>query len=107
MFLGLLDPHPDPLVQILPSSKNSKKNLDFFSFVTSYDQWDPYVFGHPGSASGSVSQRYRTDPDPRIRTVPLTKCHGSPTLQLTQAYVLFLSLSTGISSLSKEGRISA
>jgi hypothetical protein len=42
MFLGLPDPHPDPLVKarirlwirILPSSsKNSKKNLDFFCFV--------------------------------------------------------------------------
>ncbi len=50
MLLGLPDPHPDPLVtstnrlrirlwpRILPSSsKNSKKNLDFHCFVTSYD----------------------------------------------------------------------
>jgi hypothetical protein len=59
-------------IRILPSSsKNSKKNLDFFCFVTSL--WlfnsvpqDPYVFG---SASGSVSQRYPgTDPKIWIRT---------------------------------------
>ncbi len=36
MFLGLLDPDPDPLVRGMdpdPSlSKNSKKNLDFYCF---------------------------------------------------------------------------
>ncbi len=50
MFLGLRDPHTDPSVtstewirleirlRILPSSsKNSKKNLDFYCFVTFYD----------------------------------------------------------------------
>ena len=45
MFLGLLDPDPDPLVRGMnpapdpdPSilSKNSKKNLDFYCFVTSF-----------------------------------------------------------------------
>ncbi len=40
MFLSLPDPHPDPIVRIgiriLPSSrKNSKKNLDFYCFLTS------------------------------------------------------------------------
>jgi hypothetical protein len=41
MFLGLVD--PDPLVRCMdpdpdpyPLSKNSKKNLDFYSFVTSF-----------------------------------------------------------------------
>ncbi len=45
MFLGLLDPDPDPLARGMDSdpdpdldpsnlSKNSKKNLDFFCFVT-------------------------------------------------------------------------
>jgi hypothetical protein len=38
MFLGLPDPHPDPLVRdmdpdpTLSSSKNSKKNIDSYSF---------------------------------------------------------------------------
>ncbi len=37
MFLGLLDTDPDPLVtgMDLLLSKNSKKNLDFYYFVTS------------------------------------------------------------------------
>ncbi len=86
MFLGLPDPHPDPLVtsnvpirlRILPSSsKNSKKNLEFYCFLTC--QWllifeeylkctsvpnphsDLYVFGPPGSASESVSRRYESE----------------------------------------------
>ncbi len=43
MFLGLLDQDPDPLFRGMnpdpdPSiiSKNSKKNLDFYCFVTSF-----------------------------------------------------------------------
>ncbi len=77
MFLGFPDPHPDPLVtriRILPSSStNSKKNLDFYCFVTSLRLFTgvsdshpyPYVFRPPGSASGSVRQRYGSeDPDP-------------------------------------------
>jgi hypothetical protein len=41
MFLGLPNPHPDPLVTsadpaLDPSSKNSKKNPDFYCFVTSF-----------------------------------------------------------------------
>ncbi len=43
MFLGLLDPDADPLVRGLdpapdPSiiKQNSKKNLDFYCFVTSF-----------------------------------------------------------------------
>ncbi len=43
MFLGLLDPDPDPLVRGMdpdldPSniSKNSKKTLDLYCFVTSF-----------------------------------------------------------------------
>ncbi len=41
MVLGLPDPLPDPLVTTDPapdlpsSSKNNKKNLDFFCFATS------------------------------------------------------------------------
>jgi hypothetical protein len=44
MFLGLLDPDPDPLVRgmvpdpdLLSLSKNSEKNLDFHCFVTSFE----------------------------------------------------------------------
>jgi hypothetical protein len=40
MFLGLLEPDPDPLVRGMdpdPSCKNSKKNLDFYYFVTPFD----------------------------------------------------------------------
>ncbi len=47
MFLGLPDPYPDPLVRgvdpdpdpsiiLLSSSKNSKKNLDSYCFVTTF-----------------------------------------------------------------------
>ncbi len=45
MFLGLLDPDPDPLVKGTdpdpaqdphPSSKNSKKNLVSYCFVTTF-----------------------------------------------------------------------
>jgi hypothetical protein len=39
MFLGLLDPDPDPLVRgwDLSSCKNSKKTLDSYYFVTLFD----------------------------------------------------------------------
>jgi hypothetical protein len=44
MFLGLPDPYPlvrgvnpDPSIILLSSSKNSKKNLDSYCFVTSLD----------------------------------------------------------------------
>ncbi len=45
MFLGLLDPDPDPLVRVmgigirilLSSCKNSKKTLDSYYFVTHFD----------------------------------------------------------------------
>ncbi len=70
IFLGLPDPHPDPLVTSsdlapdLPStSKNSKKNLDFYCFTTSLLLFnsvpdpDPSVFGPPASTFGSVRQR--------------------------------------------------
>ncbi len=77
-------------IRLLPSlGKNSKKNLDFYCFVTFLwlficEEWckctsvpnlhpDPYVFGPPGSASGSFSQRCGSG------SVP--KCHGSPTLE--------------------------
>jgi hypothetical protein len=43
MFLGLLDPDPvvrgmdlAPVRILLSSRKNSKKNLDFYCFVTSF-----------------------------------------------------------------------
>ncbi len=79
--MGLPDPHPlvtskDPSPDLSASSENSKKNLDFFcDFFMTFasvpdpadpdpDLYDPYVLGHPGSASGSVSQRYGSeDPD--------------------------------------------
>jgi hypothetical protein len=84
-FLGLPDTHPDPLVtsmdpdpRILPSSsKNIKKNLDLLCFFLLYDflclkndkctsvpdldPEDPYVFGPPGSESGSVNHRYGSE----------------------------------------------
>ncbi len=76
MFLGLPDPHPDPLVTITdPDSsiiKNSLENLDFYYFLISLwllrvmyqcSESGSYVFRPTGSASGSV-----------------LKCHGSPTL---------------------------
>ncbi len=44
MFLGLLDPYPDPLAEawiripiLLSSSKNGKKSLDSYYFVTLFD----------------------------------------------------------------------
>jgi hypothetical protein len=70
------------ILRILPSSeKNSQKNLNFYCFFTFLrlftsvpDQHphldpDPYVFGPPRSASGSVRQRYGSEdlnlhPDP-------------------------------------------
>jgi hypothetical protein len=42
MFLGILDPDPDQLVRgldpdpVLSTSKNSKKNLDSYCFLTSF-----------------------------------------------------------------------
>jgi hypothetical protein len=36
MFLGLLDPAPDPLVRGGSASKNSKKNLDSYCIVTCF-----------------------------------------------------------------------
>ncbi len=60
MFLGLLDPDPDPLVRSMdpdPSitKQNIKKNLNS----------DFYLIRIPGSASGSISQRHGSaDPDP-------------------------------------------
>jgi hypothetical protein len=45
MFFGLpdpdllvrgMDPDPDPSIILLSSSKNSKKNLDSYGFVTSF-----------------------------------------------------------------------
>jgi hypothetical protein len=32
-----MDPDPDPFIILLSSSKNSKKNLDSYCFVTSFD----------------------------------------------------------------------
>ncbi len=81
-------------LQILQSSnKNSKKNLDFYCFVTSlwifpsvpdlHPDTDPYVFGPPGSASGSV---------------PVPKCHGSTTLQICKYSLSNPSLSSPVVS---------
>jgi hypothetical protein len=74
MFLGLPDPHPEPLVTSTdpdpvpdPSiikQNNKKKTLillfcDFFDillvFPDPHPEPDPYVFGPPGSASGTGS----------------------------------------------------
>ncbi len=74
MYLGLADPHPDSLVtthkyesgsgSFHHQAKKFKKNLDLYCFCASL--WvfasvpDPYVFGPPGSTSGSVRQMYRS-----------------------------------------------
>ncbi len=77
-------------LRILPSSsKNSKKNLDFYCFVTSlwlfiFEEWckftgipnldpDPYVSG----PSGSVSQRY-WHPDPYQNVTDPQHCSKWP-----------------------------
>jgi hypothetical protein len=73
--LGPPDPHPDPLVTITdptPDPDPSIHHLLFCDFMTFYQcsgsASGPYVFGPPGSASGSVRQRYGSeDPDSRIR----------------------------------------
>jgi hypothetical protein len=95
MFLGLLDPDPDPLVRgmdsdpvLLLTSKNSKKYLDSYCFVTTVPVFifENYVnapskcklffcwhlmtkIAGSGSGSGSISQRHGSvdpgpDPDP-------------------------------------------
>ncbi len=58
---------PDPHVFGPPGSgsgsirKFSKKNLDFYCFVTSFD----FLSSASGSESGSISQRHGSaDPDP-------------------------------------------
>ncbi len=74
-------------LRILPSSSKNSKLL-FCSFFVTFYLWrmmykctsvpnphlDPYVFGPPGSASGSVSQRYESeDPDPyKMSRIPYT-----------------------------------
>jgi hypothetical protein len=78
------------------SSKESKKNLDFYCFLTSL--WlftsvpDPNVFEPPGSEFGSVRQMYGSesgsvrqmygseDPDPRIRIrTTMSRIHNTDT----------------------------
>jgi hypothetical protein len=50
MFLGLLDLDPDPLARGVDlDSKNSKKNLDFYCFVTSFwPSWRGRIKGVEG-----------------------------------------------------------
>jgi hypothetical protein len=82
MFLGIADPYPDPLVTSSAPAPDQAKDpsiikkkpcfLLFCNFFVTFcsvpdpqPDLDPYVFGHPGSASGSVNQRYGSeDPDP-------------------------------------------
>jgi hypothetical protein len=81
------NPDPNPSTILLSSSKNNKKNLDSFCFVTS--------FGLFISGSGSTP-----------------KCHGSGTLDFTQLtvgfllclYNLFRNLTT-LPSMSKERKL--
>jgi hypothetical protein len=86
MFLDLPDPQLDPLdTSRVPDpdhsiiSKNRKKNLDFYCFLTSYDFFtsvpDPHpvlyhVFGPPGYASKGL------DPRIRIRT-KMSRIHNT------------------------------
>jgi hypothetical protein len=85
MFLGLRDPHQDPLITSTTKIVGKNPSLllfcDFFMnflffgrmmkmYQCSGSGFVPYVFGPPGS----VSQRYGSeDPDPH------QKCHGSAT----------------------------
>jgi hypothetical protein len=84
MFLGLPDPHPVP-----SSSKNSKKNLDFYCSLTSlwlftFEEWcTVYVpvfricmFGPPGFVIVRAEVQIRVS-----GSIP--NCHGSATLMKT------------------------
>jgi hypothetical protein len=80
MFLGLLDPHPDPLITSTDPApdhsikKNGKKNLDFYCFVISL--WLLTSVLDPDPLDRGTDRRIRI----RIRT---KKCHGSTTLVWT------------------------
>ncbi len=100
MYLGLPDPHPDPLVTSTDPApdpsiimKDSKKNLEFYCSLTLWFFYqcsgsasvcgseDPYVLGSPGSVSGSVRQRYGSEeldlpPDPYQDVTDLQHCSG-------------------------------
>ncbi len=86
---SLPDPHPHPLVTrtvrirlliriLQSSSKNIKKNLDFYCFMTSLLLFtsvpdphpDPYVFGPPRSKSGSFRLRYGPEDPDQYQNVP-------------------------------------
>ncbi len=81
MFLGLLDPDPHPLVRGTdpdPSmtSKNSKKALNFYCFVTFYVIWkvtDKIPGSGAGSGVGSVSQSYGTSNPVRTKMSRIRK----------------------------------
>jgi hypothetical protein len=84
MFLGLLDPDPfvrgtDPAVSFNHHSKNSKKKLDSYCFVTSLWVVDGLKVNDENSR---IQSRIRIHwSEARIRgsgSVP--KCHGSATL---------------------------
>jgi hypothetical protein len=82
-----MDPDPDPSIILLSSSKNSKKNLDSFCFVTS--------FGFLSSKRNKQKSRIRIQIRIQIRirihkseawirgSGSTPKCHGSETLVST------------------------
>ncbi len=58
MFLGLLDPDPDPLVRMNPyiTKQDNKKNLDSYCFVTFV--WPFFIFENDVNVpSKSIKQR--------------------------------------------------
>jgi hypothetical protein len=84
MFLGLPDPHQDPLVTStdpaqdpsFTTQKNSEKNLDFYCFVTSLWIFTSFPDPHPDPLDRGTRIRLR-------RSGSYHKCHWSPTLKIT------------------------
>ncbi len=97
MFLDLPDPVPDPYV----IKQNSKKNLDFYFFVTSLwlfisKEWckcrgtsvpNPHPIPYVVEPFWIRIRRYCTYPRIRIR-IRKRKCHGSPTLVFYELCIL-------------------
>jgi hypothetical protein len=84
MFLGPSDPlvtSKDPDSDHSSSSKYSKKNLDFYCFMTFYQCSGSvrYVSGPPPDPHTNPLDR-GTDPRTRIASGTVPKCHGSTTL---------------------------
>ncbi len=61
---GQLPALPDLGGQVLCGSRMRTSSLKALSSLPYPDPPDPHVFGPPGSGSGSISQRYRMNPDP-------------------------------------------